>query len=216
MISSEFSKAEYWMIKWPLLALLLSIVLVSGLFLGLNAIETAAAAELRRVRSDLDEARDNVEKIEEEEQTIIKNIGRYRIIMEDGVVMPEDRLQFQERLLEIRAENELFPVGLNVGIQTHLPLQYSEGRTERGKEIVLNMSPVDIKLPLLHEDDLTRLLLALMNGPGLLQPLKCSLTANSTLTANFIYLAQHFDAACTLQLYTFQLPPEPPRPEERP
>jgi hypothetical protein len=207
MISSEFKKEDYWRIKWPLLALLLSVLFAGGLFFGLTTIDTAAAADVRRARTNLDSAREDVEKIEEEEQTIIKNIGRYRMMEEDGVVTPEDRLQFQERLLEIRSANELFPVGFNMGIQSHIPLQYTEGRTERGKEIILNTSPVDIMLPLLHEDDLSRLLVALMDGPGVLQPVSCSLLSNSTRTTSFIYLAQHFDAACSLLLHTFQLPP---------
>lgn len=207
MISSEFKKGDYWLIKWPLVALLLSAIFSGGLFFGLSTVDDAASTELRRVRSDLDEAREDVEKIEEEEQTIIQNIDRYRMMEEDQVITPEDRLQFQERLLEIKSENELFLVGLNMGIQNHLPLQYSEGRTERGKEIMLNITPIDINLPLLHEDDLSRLLDALMNGPGVLQPLKCTVAANSNRTGSYIYLARHFDATCTLQLFTLQMPP---------
>jgi hypothetical protein len=211
MISSEFKKEDYWRIKWPLLALLLSLLLAGGLFFGLTTVDTAAAAELRRTRSNLDSAREDVEKIEEEEQTIIKNIGRYRLMEEDGVFMPEDRLQFQERMLEIRSAYDLFLVDLNVEAQSHLPLQYSEGRTERGKEVILNTSLVDINLTLLHEDDLARLLVAMMDGPGVLQPVSCSLAANSTRTTSYIYLARHFDAACSLLLHTFQLPPQAPQ-----
>jgi hypothetical protein len=214
MISNEFKKEDYWRIKWPLLAMLLSLLFAGGLFFALTTVDTAAAAELRRARSELDSAREDVEKIEEEEQTIIKNIGRYRTMEEDRVVMPEDRLQFQERLLEISSENELFLVSLEIGIQSHMPLQYSEGRTEPGKEVILNTSPVDINLSLLHENDLSRLLADLMDGPGVLQPLRCTVSANSRRTTSFIYLAQHFSTECSLLLYTFQPPPPAPQEEE--
>ncbi len=206
MISSEFKKEEYWLIKWPLCSLVLSLVCAGTLLFGLSTIDAAAADELRRARNDLSEARDRVDKIEEEEQTIIEYSGRYRMMEQDGVVAPEDRLQFQERLQDIRSEHDLWPVPFSMEAQQHLALQYRQGRTERGKEIVLNTSRIDISLPLLHEDDLARLLDALMDGPGILQPLQCSLRANSARTTNYIYLAQHFNGACTLQLYTFQLP----------
>lgn len=214
MISSEFKKEDYWLIKWPLVSLLLSLMLSGGLFFALNTIDATAATDLRRARADLDRARDDVATIEEQEQTIIKNIGRYRVMEQDGVLLPEDRLQFQERLNEIRSANELWPVPFTIDAQTHLPLQYKEGRTEAGKEIVLNSSLVSLSLPLLHEDDLSRLLMALMDGPGILQPQTCSIRATNTRNTNFIYLVKNFNAACTFLLYTLQLPPVEPQEAE--
>lgn len=215
MISNEFKKEDYWHIRWSVLSLLLGVVFVSGLLFGLNALDAAAATDLRRARSDLDDAREAVEKIEEEEQTIIKNIGRFRVMEQDGVLVPEDRLQFQERLQDIRSEYELFPVPFSMGAQNHLPLQYAQGRTEAGREMVLNFSLVDISLPLLHEDDLVRLLAALMDGPGILQPLSCAITARSTRTTSYIFLSQHFNAMCSFHLYTLQLPAQAPAQEEQ-
>jgi hypothetical protein len=206
MISSEFRKEEYWLVKWPLLTLALSLMLSAGLLSGLNYLDSAAATDLRRARSDLDDARDRVDKIEEEEATIIEYIGRYREMAQDGVVAPEDRLQFQEEILEFRSLYSLFPVGLNIEGQKSLPLEFPDGRTERGREIVLNTSLVELNLPLLHENDLANLLLSIVNGPGLFQPLSCSLSLNGR-TTNFIFLAQHFDAACSLHWYSFKLPP---------
>lgn len=207
MISPEFKKEEYWLIKWPLVAMVLSLIVSGSLLVGLNSLDTQAAAELRRARSELDNARDDVDKIEEEEATIIEHIGRYSEMERDGVVAPEDRLQLQERLLEIMEQHSLFLVNLDIGVQSRLPLQYSEGRTERGREVVLNTSLVEVDLALLHEDDLSRLLTSLMAGPGILQPLSCAVSANTRRTTSFIYLAQHFDANCTFNWYTFQLPP---------
>jgi hypothetical protein len=206
MISSEFKKEEYWLIKWPLVSLVFSLILCGGLLVGLNTVNATAATELRRARSDLDEAREALDKIEEEEATIIEYIGRFQEIEQDGVVTAEDRLQFQERLLEISDQFNLFPVGLIIQGQTALPLEYAAGR-ERGREIILNTSLVELNLPMLHENDLANLLLSLMDGPGLLQPLTCSITPNNTNTTSFIYLARHFNAACTLNWYTFKLPP---------
>jgi hypothetical protein len=210
VISSEFKKEEYWLIKWPLFSFVLSLVFAGGLFFGLTTIDSAAADELRRARAKLDDARNRVDKIEEEEQTIIEYVGRYRLMQEDGVVTPEDRLQFQELLQEVRAANELSKVPYKIAEQTHLKLQYPPESAGNGKDIVLNTTGVDLTLPMLHEDDLSRLLMGLMNGPGVLQPLRCSIEATNPGTTDYIYLGQHFDGACSFNLYTFQLPPEAP------
>jgi hypothetical protein len=206
MISSEFRKEEYWQIKGSLLSLVLSLILSSGLLFGLKSLDAAATAELRSARNDLNKARDDVDKIEEEEARIIEYVGRYQQMEEDGVLSIEDRLQFQETLAELRTQFNLFPVSLNIQGQTALSLEYPESGTEQDREIILHTSLVELSLPLLHENDLTNLLQSLVDGPGMLQPLTCSLTANSD-TTNYIYLAQHFDAACSLNWYTFQLPP---------
>lgn len=204
---SEFKKADYWLIKWPLLSLVLSLGLASGLYVGLNALDTTAAAELRRARNDLNEARDSVAKIEEEEATIIEYIGRYQRLAEDGVVAAEDRLQFLENVAQLRDEFSLFPVQVSIAPQTALTLEYPGDINDPGRPITLGYSLVDISLPLLHEDDLSRLLAALLARPGLLQPLTCTLNANRRPAAGYIFLAQHLDAACSLQWYTFMLPP---------
>ncbi len=213
MISAEFKKEDYWRVKWPLLSFVLSLALAGGLLFGLNTLNATAAAELRTARSGLDEARDAVDKIEEEDATIIEYLGRYQRMEQEGIVAPEDRLQFLETLAELRTEFILFPVSQSLGGQTALQLQYAEGRTERGREIVLHTSLVELSWPLLHENDLSRLLLGLVESPGLLQPLTCSLSSSNRVTG-FVFLAKHFEAACTLNWYTFQLPPEIEEAEE--
>jgi hypothetical protein len=207
MISGEFKKEDYWLIKWSLLSFVLSLVISGGLLVGLNALDAAATTDLRRARASLDQARSDVDTIEQEEATIIEYVGRYQQMEQDGEVAAEDRLQFNETLREIRDQFNLFPIGVNMDMQTSLPLRHSEGNTERGREVVLHTSLVRLMLPLLHEDDLARLLVSVMEGPGLLQPLTCSLSANSNRPDTLIYLAQHFSAECALNWYTFELPP---------
>lgn len=207
MISSEFRKDDYWRVKWPMASVALSLVLCGSVFFGLTTLDAAAATELRRARAELDEARQAVDKIEEEEATIIAYIGNYRQMEQEGIVEPEDRLQFQEAIAELHSTFNLFPVSVNFGGQAPLPLQYPQGRTEPGRAIVLQTSLVELSLPLLHENDLANLLLTLVEGPGLLQPLSCLLEANNNRAQNYIYLARHFRAACSLNWYTFQLPP---------
>jgi hypothetical protein len=125
MTLSEFRKEEYWLIKWPIVCLTLSLCLCGGLLVGLNSVDSTAAAELQRARNELDSARQSVGKIEEEEATIIEYIGRYRQLEQDGVVADEDRLQLQEALAQLRSEFDLFPVRFNIDSQSSIALQYA-------------------------------------------------------------------------------------------
>lgn len=212
MISREFTKDDYWRTKWPLVCLALSLIVSGGLIVGLNTLDSTAQASLRDARNALSDARNALNDIEQEEATIIEYIGRYQQMEQDGALATEDRLQFQETLAELRSEFKLFPVNLDFGQQTTLPLEYPVGRTGPGRDIVLQTSRVELRLPLLHENDLANLLLALLDGPSLLQPVSCTLEVNRTGADSYIYLAQHFTAACALNWYTFRLPPEDPAP----
>lgn len=212
MISREFTKDDYWRVKWPLVSLALGLILSGGLLVGLNTLDSTAQASLRDARNALSDARNALNDIEQEEATIVEYIGRYQQMEQDGALAAEDRLQFQETLAELRSEFKLFPVNLDFGPQTALPLEYPVGRTGPGREILLQTSRVELRLPLLHENDLANLLNALLDAPGLLQPVSCTLDVNRTGTNSFIYLAQHFSAACALDWYTFRLPPEEPVP----
>ncbi len=212
MSISEFKKEDYWLIKWPLLSLVLSLCCAGGLIFGLTTLDTTATAELRRAQSSLDTARNSVAKIEEEEATIIEYIDRYHILENERVVTGEDRLQLQENVLEMRTEFKLFPVLVNLSSQSSLELAYPPEVSDPGGPIALHFSEVELSLALLHEDDLARFMTAVLDMPGLLQPVACSLKSSGRPAAGFIYLAQHFNAACTLQWYTIALPP--PAPEE--
>lgn len=208
MISREFKKDDYWRIKWPLVSLALGLVVSGALLVGLNTLDATALVDLRNARNALSDARNALNDIEQEEATIIEYLGRYRQMEQEGMLAAEDRLQFQETLAELRSEYKLFPVSLDFGLQTAVPLEYPPGRTGPGREIALQTSRVELRLPLLHENDLSNLMLALLDEPGLLQPLSCTLDVNRTGANTFIYLGQHFQATCALNWYTFRLPPE--------
>lgn len=210
MISREFRKDDYWRIKWPLVCLAASLIVCGGLFVALSTLESTALVDLRNARNTLSDARNALNDIEQEEATIIEYLGRYRQMEQEGMLAAEDRLQFQETLAELRSEFKLFPVSLDFGLQTALPLEYPPGRTGPGRDIALQTSRVELRLPLLHENDLSNLMLALLDEPGLLQPLSCTLDVNRSGATTFIYLAQHFRATCALNWYTFRLPPGEP------
>ena len=165
------------------------------------------ARNLQIARGNLQLARTNIDQIEDEEATIIEYIGRYQELETDGVVNPEDRLQLIERITEIREDNDLFPISVNIGEQLSMELLYDQSEQDPGGPVNINSTTLELSLPLLHENDLTRLLDGLLNTPGLYMPQECIISLSNPNATNFIVLAQHQRANCVVSWFTFNVNP---------
>lgn len=205
----EMTRDDWWLIRNPLLFMVVVLAAIAGIFITLNSMDTSAATALRNARTQLNTARDDLDKIEQEEAAILENIGRYRELAADAVVQPEDRLLFLENFAQLRAQHSLFPLNVSIEEQQTLQLEYPQSSRAPGRPVELHASSVEFTLPLLHEDDLARLLTALLEAPGLVQPQRCQLSSRSAAGTNFIYLAQHFNANCRLLWYTMSVQPDP-------
>lgn len=205
---ADMTREDWWLLKAPLAALVVALGFIIMVLVVTSQLETRMTAELRTARNELNTARDDVDKIEEEEQAILANIGRYQELEADAVVQPEDRLLFLEDVAQLRAQFSLFPINISIEEQRSLPLQYPQSSREEGRPVELNVSTVNLDLALLHEDDFARLFTALLAAPGLIQPQQCTLSARSAPGTNYIYLAQHLNAACTLLWYSITTRPD--------
>lgn len=202
---TPFPNTDLMLIKWEILLIIISILLTTGIYLGSNYLNQQSIQDLTAARSELAQAQSRVELIGVEEATIIEYIGRYQEIAQDGVVNPEDRLQLLETIAEIRSANSLFPIAFSIGKQNTLRLQYDSSVREPGNPIDLNYSEIKLSLPLLHEHDLSRLLRAINDSPGLYQTKECELILNNSSASNFYVLGQHINASCSLIWYTFSI-----------
>lgn len=209
---SILKKEDYLMIKWQILFAVVGLALSVLIYLGADYLNNQSVLQLRIAQSDFNSAQTRVEQIEDEEATIIEYIGRYQILDDEGVVRDEDRLQMFERVADIRAANHLFPVSLNIAPQTSLNLTYPPELREPGAPIALDSSVIKVNLPLLHEEDLTRLLDGIIDSPGLYQTRNCEINVQNPDTTRFIILSQHFTATCEILWYTFNLNPPMPDP----
>lgn len=204
---TPFPNEDLLLIKWKIAFFILCLAIVAGIYWGMDALSSQATRNLSIAQGELYSARSSVELIEEEEATIIEYIDRYQDLSAEGIVEPEDRLQFLEKVADIRAEYDLFPIALNIEQQVGIRLQYDPAETEPGGPIDLKISTVSLSVPLLHEDDLARFLGALLNSDGLYQARECEIGALNSATQSFVFLAQHFSASCELLWYTFDLSP---------
>lgn len=202
------TREDWWLLKGPLLALVAASGLIVAVLIITSQLDTRVTTELRAARTQLDTARTDVEKIAEEEQAILANIGHFQELTADAAIEQEDRLLFLEYIARLRAEHSLFPINVSIDQQHTLPLQYPQSSREPGRPIELHVSTVNLELSLHHEDDFAQLIAAILAAPGLIQPQQCALTARSAPGTNYIYLAQHFSAACSLLWYSIITPPD--------
>lgn len=203
MISlGELRGEDYWQIKWQISALAGSILICAGLFFALQSLNESAGLQLRNARAAYNRAQTELDEIEQEEATIIANIDSYGSIRDRGITLPEDRLGMLENFARIRSDHSLFPVDVSIEEQESLILQYAAASDETTGPVLLKQSVIQFSMPLLHENDLLRLLDALTELPDFLVFENCSLNRSGAADRQYIYLGQHFRSACRLSWFT--------------
>lgn len=212
-----FLSQDMLLLKWPLL-LMVSSVMVSVLWWGgaykfrEDSVFAMQAAQAKRAQLET-----VTRQVEEEEKTIRSHSGRYRQLQTSGVIGEEERLELVEALGRIRVRYNLYPLEFDIGQQTVIPLQ--EGEPENGEpSLSLRASRIQIALPLLHEEDLSRLLDELRNiGSGMFVVEECSLSrAGSAAESDILKLSANLTASCNILWLTLKAedrvapPPEEP------
>lgn len=202
-----FSPKELLSIRKQIIFFVVSVLFATGIYSGSAHLNTQADKDLRNSRAIFQKARSSVELIEEEEATIIEYIDEYKQMAKERIVEEEDRLQFLEDMAVIREDLNLFPINLSIDEQYSANLEYPQDIGSPGSPINLGSSAVSLTLPLLHEEDFTRLLSALDDTPGLYQITECDLNLRNTSTTSFTTLQQHMSVSCSILWYTYDLKP---------
>jgi hypothetical protein len=208
MISvNSYHKDDLLLIKGHILAFVLCLLLIGGIFWTVRYIDNSAEAELQQARSQIDSVRSSMDRIQSAEEVAKQYIDQYQRLQMNGVVGEEDRLHLLELLSQIRAEHQLFPVSINIHEQAELALPSENNADGSGQPVKLRSSVLDISFPLLHEEDLSRLLGELLRSSWFLQPASCQIDNNNKGNTTYYYLGKHFSASCSLYWYTFNVAP---------
>ena len=109
--------------------------------------QQAAAAERVSAQSKLDRATD-------EERDIRDRLVDYRKLLDRGVIGEEQRLNWVDRIGEIKTARKLFDVRYSIDVRE--PVDYP-GLAGAG-DVELMASPMKLEMSLLHEEDLFRFL----------------------------------------------------------
>ena len=209
-IDLPFEKQDYFMLRNSVVAFVISLLVAGGSYFAVSFAMQSARAGAASAQNTFDQVSQSVQQIAQEESTVVRYIGRYREMEQEGVVSDEDRLAFLETFGEIRNANDLFAVNIQMGEQVANPLAYDPNDLNPGEPVALRFTPVEIGMPLLHEEDLTRLLDELLVGNGLILPIRCSMRVNNLSQVSFTQLGEHLQSDCVLQMYTYDLNPPVP------
>ncbi len=141
------------LLKWPLLWLLVTLLVSALWYGGAYRFREEKNRALQAARSTRIQVVDAVWKIEEDARTLGDYSDRYHLLLQEGVLGEEDRLELVENMDLMRARNSLYPMQLDIQPRASLPLsQESPGDT-----MTVRASRITLSIPLLHEGDLFHL-----------------------------------------------------------
>ena len=197
-------KEDLAWLKWWLVLLAISLsIAIGGYWASLYY-----RGEMRQLefgtRSNFDAILQEVTQIEESEQIIVNNIDRFNSLVANRLLDEEDRVSLLEDVRRIRDNLRLFPIDVEIREQTSHLLDYEEGMEFPEEFISIRSSTVMVRLPLLHEEDLTRFLNAFLNAGRLMVTTSCTITASSVDPAEALDLIAHQIANCDFIWYTFR------------
>jgi hypothetical protein len=153
MSSGAFSKADFRRIQWSVAILVILALLGAAVVFGAMQLTKAAQAEARKVETERGDIRNKLARARDEEQEIRARIARYQELVERGYVTEEQRLEWIERIAQIKAARKLIDVQYELMPQK--PVEAGllpEGNSGGGYEFM--SSTMKLQMQLLHEDDL--------------------------------------------------------------
>jgi len=159
-----------------------------------------AAGERQTVAAERQAAQDRLVRATDEEREIRDRLVDYRRLLERGVIGDEQRLNWVERIGDIKTARKLFDVKYSIDAQR--PVDYP-GIAGAG-DVQFMASPMKLEMSLLHEEDLFRFLDDLRRALSAHVVVKsCSLRRNERATSER-GLAPRLQASCDIDLVTIR------------
>jgi hypothetical protein len=160
----------------------------------------ATQAEQQQARADRGAEQTKLARANDEAREIRERIVEYRKLVERGVVGEERRLDWIDRINEIKAARKLGELKLNIGPQR--PAEYPG--LAGGGEVEFLASPANLDIALLHEEDLFRFigdLRSMLSALVIVKACNIERTADAAKTRG---LAPRLRAVCELDLVTIR------------
>lgn len=195
----KFSTEDLSRIKWPLLALL--VTLAAGAAAIWFSDDFLAAMRRGHVTAErqLLEARNKLQHVQKEREDIETYFGKYRDLIVQGVVGDDRRLDWIEAVEKIRERKQLFSVKYVMSPQKN----YIPGPALPTGNFDFNVSNMALQFSLLHEEQLFTFLddlRAQVKGMPLLE--HCSIERASELQE--LKYAPQLKAECSLNWLTLK------------
>jgi hypothetical protein len=174
--------------------LCLSLILISTAMLWFShAARDKAIAQRKQSTQDAHQATDRYRHTAEDESLIRRTIDRFDTLQQRGIIGPEQRLDWADRLRAVRDHHHFARLDFELSPQRIVaPLSTPAGYD-------LGASRMQIRAGLLHEGDFFDLMTELRQpGNAIVAPRRCTLTPSSDSTAQGINLR----AECTVEWLT--------------
>ena len=154
----SFSTSDIPEIKWSLGAFIVSLGIAAGLISFSEDYKQAAQKDMRTAQAKLTEARTQLATAQSDFENMATYKLEYEALETQKVIGNEQRLDWIEGLEKIRKQGAVLDFKYSIGPQQG----YAPNPPLDSGNFTLNLSPMTLQIDLLHEEQLDRLLSAMM------------------------------------------------------
>ena len=137
----------------------------------------------------------------------IDNIDLFNEMSAKGVMGDEDRVSLLAEIGGIRDKYKLFPITVTIGEQQRQLLAYDEEVEDAEEQISLRRSLLNVQIPLLHEEDLTRFIDDYLRPNRLMVNNRCVINNVLLQDTEQLSVVPHQQARCEFYWYTLHREP---------
>ena len=200
---SEMTRENLLMMRLALILLALSIVTGLGLHFGGTLFERRQQERHAQAQQRLDTARQNHARTAAEQEIIRSYLAPYQALLDTRQIGEERRLDWIDALGRIREQRKFFPMEYDITLRR----PYTFTGLPSANTLTISASRMNIKFPLLHENDLFTLLNELRaRKAGLFALDHCDITRNPQEKGKPLQLAPNLAAECSLDWLTVSTP----------
>lgn len=200
-------KADVMWLKIPLTGFVLAIAMTTGFYFFSAYYWNSVLRNESTIYNDFNYVSSQVFAIEEAEQIIIDNIDRFNEMTSHQVMDEEDRVGLLAEIGEIRDKYKLFPITVSVSEQERMVLPYPDDVESPEEQVSLRKSILQVQLPLLHEEDLTRFLYDFIQPTRLLVNNRCVVSDLLVSDQDILNVVPHQQANCEFHWFTLRREP---------
>lgn len=194
MITAEDLKR----VRWSILGALLMAAAGGATAFATHQATLQARADAKKAEAVLKDARNKLARARDEQAEITAKIGRFGDLVARGVIGEERRLEWVERIREIRAARRLYDLMYEIAPQRPLDAAAAPGASG---DFEFLSSIMRLQMDLLHEDDLIHFLGDLEHSvSAFVRPENCRVERSGAATAAGALLR----AECTLDWITIR------------
>lgn len=186
---------ELKLLRTPLLFLLAALLISLGWWVGTWQYLRVVEGEQDATRRSLGAARAQLENARTQQKYFGDNLATYTDLVTKGLFDKQKRLEWIELIAQLRDRHQIYSIDYNISAQKPL-----EGMVAN---LPVFASKIDLKLTLLHEQDLVNFLNDFQQqAPGVFLLDSCSIQRDGdTIEAK---LAPNIEANCTMQWVTLK------------